>query len=295
MGGMKRAYVLGLLTVLFWSTSATAFKISLAHLDVFQLLFYGVLTAVGVLGIFLAATGRLGQVVSLEAAGRRQALVLGALNPFVYYLMALKAYDLLPAQVVQPINYTWVITLTLLSVPLLKQPLKGYQILAALVCYSGVVVISLGSGAQGAPLSLVGIFLAVSCTLIWALYWIYNVKSQADPLVGIFLNFLVSLPLCGLACFFFSGFCVSHIHGLYGAVWVGIFEFGLAFIAWVSALKAAGNRTNQVTNLIFLTPFVSLVWIRLVLGEVIRLQTWLGLGLILSGILVQKLKEHREE
>ena len=37
--------------------------------------------------------------------------------------MVIKAYDLLPAQVVQPINYTWVITLSLLAVPLLKQRL----------------------------------------------------------------------------------------------------------------------------------------------------------------------------
>ncbi|MBF0112723.1 MAG: EamA/RhaT family transporter, partial [Desulfamplus sp.] len=32
---MNKAYGLALLTVLFWSTSATAFKLSLRYLDIF--------------------------------------------------------------------------------------------------------------------------------------------------------------------------------------------------------------------------------------------------------------------
>ncbi|MCG8564271.1 MAG: DMT family transporter [Desulfobacterales bacterium] len=290
---MKKAYALGLLTVLFWSTSATAFKISLAHLDVLQLLFYAIVTAVLVLGGFLVATRRLGALFSMDAPALGRALVLGFLNPFVYYWMAVKAYDLLPAQVVQPINYTWVITLTLLSVPLLKQPLRSYQIIAALVCYCGVVVISRDSGTPGMEMNYWGVFLAVSCTVIWALYWIYNVKSQADPLVGIFCNFLFSLPFCGLACALLSDFSISHVHGLYGAVWVGVFEFGLAFITWVTALRLARDNTHGVTNLIFLTPFVSLVFIHFILGEALLIQTWIGLGLILSGILFQKWFERK--
>jgi hypothetical protein len=49
---------------------------------------------------------------------------LGFLNPFAYYFVLLQAYDLLPAQEAQPLNCTWAITLSLLSVPLLKQPLR---------------------------------------------------------------------------------------------------------------------------------------------------------------------------
>lgn len=290
---MKKEYTLGLLTVLFWSTSATAFKITLQHLDVLQLLFYAVSTATVILGGYLTVAGRFSDVFTLQPKEYLFYLILGVLNPFIYYWMAVKAYDLLPAQVVQPINYTWVITLSLLSVPLLKQVFTKIQAVAALICYSGVVVLSLRSSSSPGPdINYWGVFLAVSCTIIWALYWIYNVRSKHDPIVAIFLNFLFSLPFIALACTFFSSLYVREGNGLAGAIWVGCFEFGFAFITWITALRAAKN-TNQVTNLIFLTPFVSLVFIHFVLGETIHLQTYAGLFLIVSGIFLQKYSEHR--
>lgn len=287
---MKTAYGLGLLTVLFWSTSATAFKITLGHLDVLQLLFYAILTGAGVLGTFLKVTGKFSRVFKLTRNQYLTCLVLGILNPFVYYWMAITAYDLLPAQVVQPVNYTWVITLTLLSVPLLKHSLGRAEILATLVSYLGVVVISWrgSQGPAGTEISIWGLFLAVSCTFIWALYWIYNVRMEQDPLVNIFLNFLFSLPGAGLACMVFSSLSVESFEGLLGALWIGCFEFGFAFIAWVTALRL-GKNTSQVTHLIYLTPFISLVFIHYILGEEILVQTWVGLVLIISGIGIQKL------
>lgn len=290
---MKKEYGLGLLTVLFWSTSATAFKITLKYLDVLQLLFFSIVTAVLILGFFLLITGRFRDSFRLRPGDYGFYLVLGILNPFVYYWMAIKAYDLLPAQIVQPINYTWVITLSLLSVPLLKQSLGRIQLAATLVCYAGVVVLSIGDGgASGDRIDYFGVFLAVSCTMIWALYWIYNVRSRQDPFVAIFLNFLFSVPVAGLACFFFSSFTVRDSAGLLGAVWIGCFEFGFAFIAWITALKTA-EKTSRVTLLIFLTPFISLIFIHTILGEEIRIQTWAGLGLIIGGIGLQKLGEKR--
>ncbi|HCY85697.1 MAG TPA: EamA family transporter [Desulfobacteraceae bacterium] len=290
---MKKEYALGLLTVLFWSTSATAFKITLQYLDVLQLLFYSIITAVAVLGCFLAAKGRLGRAFGLPAKTYVFYMTLGVLNPFIYYWMAVTGYDLLPAQIAQPINYTWVITLSLLSVPLLKQSLTGMQVLATLVCYSGVVALSWQGGAAGGEsISMTGVFLAASCTVIWALYWIYNVRAKEDPITAIFLNFLFSIPFAGLACMAFSSLTVTDIRGLYGAVWIGCFEFGFAFITWIMALKLADN-TNRVTNLIFLTPFVSLVFIATVLGEAILPRTWVGLVLIFTGIFIQKYGEVR--
>jgi hypothetical protein len=200
--------------------------------------------------------------------------------------MAVKAYDLLPAQIVQPINYTWAITLSLLSIPLLKQPFGKLQMLATFICYSGVVVVSWRSGAGASRINLAGVFLAVSCTVIWALYWIYNIRSRQDPVIAIFLNFLFSIPFVTAFCLMFSSISIHDSRGLVGAVWIGCFEFGFAFIAWIFALKNSPH-TSHVTNLIFLTPFLSLVFIHTILGEEILIQTYVGLVLILSGIGLQ--------
>ncbi len=284
----------GLLTVLFWSTSATAFKITLRYMDVLPLLFYAVVTSTVVLGVYLVIAGKFRQIFALETGEYVFYLFMGFLNPFVYYWMAVKAYDLLPAQIVQPINYTWVITLSLLSIPLLKQPLSRIQIAASLVCYSGVVVLSYRSGqGTGEGINYSGVFLAVSCTIIWALYWIFNVRSKQDPIIAIFLNFFFSLPFIGLACLSWSSFAVNRWEGLCGAVWIGCFEFGFAFITWISALKSSGN-IQSMTNLIFLTPFISLIFIHTVLGEEILLQTYIGFLLIISGIVLQRNHDSRK-
>ncbi|MFA5904919.1 MAG: DMT family transporter [Desulfobacula sp.] len=290
---MKNEYGLGLLTVLFWSTSATAFKITLRYLDVMQLLLYSATTSVVILGAYLLVKGKFREVFKLRKKDYAFYLVLGFLNPFVYYWMVIKAYDLLPAQIVQPINYTWVITLSLLSIPLLKQALSRAQLIATLICYAGVVVVSYrGNTSFGPEISYLGVFLAISCTIIWALYWIYNVRSQQDPFIAIFLNFFFSIPFIAVACFTFSSFEIMNLKGLYGAVWIGCFEFGFAFITWTTALRSAKN-TNRITNLIFMTPFVSLIFIHTVLGEEIRPQTYAGLVLIISGIAVQKYNEYK--
>jgi len=290
---MKNEYGLGLLTVLFWSTSATAFKITLRYLDVLQLLLYSIITAVVILGAYLLINRKFSNVFKLRQKDYMFYLALGFLNPFVYYWMAVKAYDLLPAQIVQPINYTWVITLSLLSIPLLKQAFSKIQIAATLVCYAGVVVLSYRNDpVTGSEISYLGVFLATSCTIIWALYWIYNVRSKQDPITAIFLNFLFSIPFIAIACITFSSITVVGIKGLYGAAWIGCFEFGFAFITWITALKTAKN-TNYITNMIFLTPFVSLIFIHTILGEDIHLQTYAGLMLIILGIVIQKYNEFK--
>ena len=61
---------------------------------------------------------------------------LGLINPFLYYLVLFKAYDLLPAQEAQAINYTWALMLAFLSVIFLKQKLTLKDILAGIICFN---------------------------------------------------------------------------------------------------------------------------------------------------------------
>jgi len=75
---------------------------------------------------------------------------------------------------------------------------------------------------------------------------------------------------------------------LLGAAYVGVFEMGLAFACWLTALKYAEN-TARIANLIFISPFVSLYLIHLFVGERIYPSTYAGLALILAGLALQRL------
>ena len=290
MHNQKKAYMYGLSTVLLWSTVASAFKLSLRYLDYVQLLLYSSIVSILVLTLILTLKGNIRLLFSCSRNQYLQSLALGFLNPFLYYIILFKAYDLLPAQEAQPLNYTWAITLALLSIPLLKQRIGLKDIVSVLVSYSGVVVIS----TRGDILSFsfsnpLGVALALGSTIIWALYWIYNTKTDRDPVAGLLLNFVFGLPWVLTYCLIFSSVWVSETNGLIGAVYVGMFEMGITFVLWLSALKLSEN-TAKVGNLIFLSPFLSLVFIHFLVGEDILASTYIGLVLIITGLLIQQLK-----
>ncbi len=288
MQDQKRATRYGLATVAMWSTVASAFKLSLAHLAPLQLLFLASLASCLTLAVVLAAAGGLRRLAGFTPAQWRRSALLGALNPFCYYAILFAAYDLLPAQEAQPLNYTWAVTLSLLAVPMLGQKLRRRDVLAILISYSGVVVISTHGDIFGMRFaSPLGVGLALASTVIWALYWIWGAKDDRDPVAGLLANFLCAVPLCGLAMVLGPGLPPADWQGYAGAAYVGVFEMGLAFVTWLTALKCAENAA-KVANLIFLSPFLSLLLIHVFVGEAILPSTIVGLGLILAGLGVQR-------
>lgn len=288
MQQQQRAYLYGLSAVLAWSTVATAFKISLAHLTPAQLVFYASAVSCTVLLAVLAAQRRLGELAPALRRDWRRSLLLGAVNPFVYYLVLFQAYALLPAQEAQAINYTWALTMTLLAIPLLRQTPHKHDLLAALICYSGVLVIA----TRGQVLELnfsngAGLAYALGSTLLWAGYWLCNAKDQREPVLGLALNFGCSLPLSALWLWAGDGFGPLNATALLGAAYVGVFEMGLTFVAWLLAMKLT-TSTARIANLIFLAPLLSLLLIHLFVDETIYPSTMGGLALILGGLLLQK-------
>jgi drug/metabolite transporter (DMT)-like permease len=125
--------------------------------------------------------------------------------------------------------------------------------------------------------------------LVWASYWIIATRDTRDPVVGLFLNFLFGLPVIVLVCGYTVGFGFSGVGSLSAAVYIGVFEMGIAFILWSQAMKKAEN-TAKVSNLIFIAPFLSLVFIYFILGEVILPSTYVGLVLIIAGLWLQQKK-----
>ncbi|SFR52949.1 hypothetical protein SAMN05216203_1173 [Marinobacter daqiaonensis] len=295
MKDQRKAMLAGLGAVLLWSTVATAFKLTLNHYTPLQMLLVACSASVLVLALILRVQGRLGQVVRLKPVQYVQSLGLGLINPCLYYLLLFGAFDRLPAQEAQPINYTWALVLAYLSVPFLGHTLKMKDILAGLVCYCGVVVIATRGDVTGLSFSdPLGVALAIASTLVWASYWILATRDRRDPVVGLFLNFLFALPVIAILTGWRDGWPALVTEGFLGGLYVGAFEMGVAFVLWSRAMKLATN-TSRVSNLIFISPFLSLVFIYLILGEVILPSTWAGLILIVGGLWLQQRDSRRRE
>lgn len=291
MKNQKIAYIFAGFVILFWGTSATAFKIGLQYFNFIQLLFWASLFATIILFFVLLFQGKFLQVFKMDKTQLKWSIFLGFLNPFLYYFVLFKAYDLLPAQVAQPLNYIWPIILVLLSVPILGQKLTAKNIIALIISFVGVVFIS----SQGninifSKSNPFGVFLALFSSTIWALFWLYNVRDKnRDEAVKLFLNFFFASILIFFVGVFTKDFWNISANGLFASAYIGAFEMGITFVLWLKALNYADN-TARLSNVIYLVPFVALLFIKLILGETIYWTTIVGLVLIITGIIYQQIR-----
>ncbi len=284
----SQAMVFGLTAVLLWSTVATAFKLSLEYLTPLQLVFFASLTSIISLSVWVTYKGYWQEVVSAFKTKPGYYLLMGVLNPFLYYIVLFKAYDLLPAQQAQPLNYTWALTLTILSVPMLGQRLTKIDVLACCLGYTGALIIATGGNLLALDFqSPIGVVLALTSTLLWALYWVYNTRNTDNPVASLLLCFLCGMPFVIMANLYYGDSFTFNWQGLAGAIYVGLFEMGITFVLWLTALKKA-THIARISNLIFISPFLSLLFISFILDEPIAPSTFIGLVVIVTAVVIQQ-------
>jgi len=274
------ALACGLAAVLAWSTVATGFKLGLAVLAPLQLL----LIATTISAALFAA------IATARRAWRpsRRALLegawFGALNPVLYYVVLFEAYERLPAQIAQPLNYTWAITLALLAVPILKQPLTRRTLAGIGISYLGVLVLLTQGRIDVWPdVDWFGVALALGSTVLWAGYWLSNTRSRLDPVTLMAWSFLLAIPVLAVACWFGPGWPQVSWQTLGYGAWVGLIEMGITYLLWQQALRRTAHAA-RIGQLIFLSPLLSLVLIGTVLGEAIHVTSLIGLAVILLGL-----------
>ncbi len=278
-----KRYLFAILSVLFWSTVATAFKISLRYLNHYQLLFISSLTAFIVQFFLLLFQKNL----KLIKQGFFNSLLFGFLNPFLYYLILFKAYSLLPAQIAQPLNFTWPIVLTFFSIIFLKEKVRLLNFLALILSFFGVLIISsYGRFFDLKNVNLLGVILALSSSFVWALYWILNLKDERKEEAKLFANFFFGVIFTTIFLLITNKFSFPKFNYLLGGIYVGIFEMGITFFFFLKALRLSENKA-KINNLIYLTPFLSLIFINFVLKEKVYFTTIIGLFLIILGIFLQ--------
>lgn len=288
MENQKKAYIYALFVILFWATVASAFKITLRYLNFIQLVFWSSLTSVSILFSLLMAEGKLLKWMASIKYHWSHSMFLGFLNPFLYYLVLFKAYSLLPAQQAQPLNQTWAIVLALLSAIILKQKLRIKNISALLISFIGVILISTRGELTTLNFSsLLGVILALGSAFIWATYWIFNVKDTRDHTVKLFTNFIFGSAFIFLLMAISKEKFFPNLIGILGGIYIGIFEMGISFFLWLKALTLS-KTTAQISNMVYIVPFLSLFVIRLTVGEKILPVTIIGLVLIISGIIIQQ-------
>ncbi len=291
MDKTRQSYIYAGLAIFFWSTIPTAFKLCLRELSVLPMLTIASVTATLALLVILISEKKTGLLKLNSPADFANSGLLGLLNPFIYYLVLLHAYQLLPAQVAQPLNMIWPIILVFLSVPILKQKIKGRSFVALFISFIGVYIISSqGNLFKPHHADLKGVLLATGSSFFWALFFVLNVRDKRDEAVKLFLNFLfASFYLIAVMIITDSWPEKIGFMGIASSVYIGLFEMGITFFFWLKALQMS-STTDKVSNLVYLSAFLSLIFVHFILHEPVFYTTPAGLLLIISGILIQNRK-----
>ena len=287
MRKQSKAYILTLLVITFWATAASAFKIALRYVGSYTLLLYATLFSCISLFIILCSQGKLDQLKTSKPRVLIKAALLGFLNPFLYYVILFKAYALLPGQIAMSLNYGWPLVLTLLSAPILGQKLSKSQLLAVVVSFIGAIIIATrGEFTSLGDVSTPGVLLAAVSTLIWAVYWLFNAKDGLDPVLKLFTGFCFGLLFTTLYGLIIGGIEFPPARALLPLIYVSLFEMSITFTLWLTALQLSSSAA-RIGNLIYITPFFSLLILSMVIGETIHPATFIGLLLIVGSILFQ--------
>jgi len=271
-----------------WSTAGSAFKLTLNYLEPGQMLLFASFISATVLLMIILAQKKLHLFRATTREQWMASAVNSFLNPFLYYIILLYAYDILLAQEAMVLNYTWPVILTILSIFMLRQKIGWKSFLAILISFSGIWVIATG----GRPMAMqfsnpLGIALALGSTIIWALFWVNNVRDKRDEVIKLFFNFAIGFIYILIYCLVSGKMIIPSGHALAGVAYIGLFEMSLAFFFWLKGLRLSAT-TAKVSNLIFISPVLSLLLIRIFVGEPIQAATTAGLVLVLTGIILQR-------
>ncbi len=288
---MKKTYLYAAIAIFCWSTVATTCKLLLNELDSIQLLWMNSLIA----GVFLVIVNLcIGTFKAHRDYNIKDYLLMacaGIPGTFFYYILYYTGTDLMPASQAFIINYLWPIMSVLFACIILKEKLTFKKIAAILVSFLGVIVVIGGALAEFDLKTLLG---AVCCILGAVSYGIFtslNQKLKKDKMMSLMVSYFATFAITTVINAWNGTLFLPRVDQMAGFLWNGIFPVAIANSLWVIALEK--GKTAKISNLAYITPFLSSVWTSIFLHESITINSIVGLVIIFLGIFIQL--NHKEQ
>jgi len=282
------------LCILVWASIPVASKKILVELDNLQMLFYSTIFSFLIAGALLLAQGKERQFRQYSARDYGIMAVLGFLGCYLYYLLLYGALALTTAAEGFILAYTWPIMILILAVIILREPLTVRKIAGIFISFFGIVVIvTQGSITTVQLTSLRGDLLAMAGALSFALFSVLGKRYKFDQTISVFVFFATALLLVLITAPATSGIPWPSATIWPWLLYNGLLVNGVSYIWWFKALEH--GKTHIISNALYLTPFISLVYIWLLLDEPIMASALLGLLIIITGIALQSIGALKQE
>ena len=276
------------LCILLWASIPVASKKILVELNNLEMLFYSTVFSALALGVLVVGQGKVSSLAGFSLRDYAQLGWLGFLGAFLYYVLLYGAFANTSAAEGFVLAYTWPILVSLLAVPLLRQKLSPTSLIAIAISFCGVALtVTRGRMVAFQMENLGGNLLALCGALVFALFSILGKRASYDLTIAAFVYFCSALICAGVAIAIFEGLSLPSISIWGWLLYNGLLVNGVSYLFWFRALEH--GDTFVVSNLLYLTPALSLPLVKVFLNEPVHMSAVTGLVLIVAGILLQSL------
>ncbi len=282
---MKKSYLYAAGAILLWSTLPTISKLLLGEMDSYTVLCVSSLCAAVALVIINLCSGKWNTIKAYRFTDYLKMAAIGAPGVFIYYALYYEGTTRMLASQAFIINYLWPIMSIVFACVLLGEKMTLRKAIAVAMSFLGVFTVAGGDILHFDADVAIGTLCCFGAAVCYGLFTALTKKSRYDTQIVVTVAtvtaFVGSLALVWLR----GGTIAITPTQIPGILWNGVGTMALANLSWALALSS-GN-TAKVSNLAYITPFLSLVWTRLILSEPIQPLSVVGLCLIIAGVFVQ--------
>lgn len=270
-----------IITIIFWSLAYVLTRLTLQYFSAFSLGFLRYVVAsctLVIVAIFIKMKPfKLKDSIWFTAAG--------AMGFFLYMIAFNKGQETITAATASVIISTVPVITALLARLIYNEKLEGFKWFAIGIEFVGVIVLTLMNGVLSINSGLIWLFVAALALSIYNIIQRKLTKTYTALQTSAYSIFIGTLMLA-----IFLPTAVKEVSNapkiqLFYIILLGVCSSAIAYVAWAKAFEKA-KQTSQVTNYMFVTPFITSVLGFILAKEVPDRATLVGGGIIILGVFI---------
>lgn len=268
-------------TIVFWSLAYVLTRLSLQYFSAFSLGFLRYMIASCALAVIAILT-------KINLPRKKDVLwflAAGGIGFFLYMVTFNQGQATVTAATGSVIIATVPVMTALFAHFVFREKLRVFQWIAIFIAFAGVAVLTLLNGMLSINKGLFWLFFAALALSIYNLLQRKLTKTYSALQTSTYSIFFGTLLLTVFApTSFREAVHAPTIQFVYLAV-LGVCSSAIAYVSWAKAFSKA-TQTSQVSNYMFVTPFLTSILGFLLAGEIPDCATLIGGGIILIGLLI---------
>lgn len=270
-----------MITILFWSMAYILTRLTLQYFSAFSLGFLRYLTASCTLVIVAAA-------MKMKLPRKKDIpwfFAAGAMGIFFYMIAFNQGQAAVTAATGSVVIATVPVITALFARFVYREKLAGFQWIAILIEFAGVIVLTLMNSTFSVNTGLFWLFAAALALSVYNLIQRKLTKEYTALQASTYSIFFGTALLTIFAPGAFRQIPQAPgIQFLYIGI-LGVCSGAIAYVTWAKAFSKA-KQTSQVSNYMFVTPFLASIFGFLLAGEVPDRATLVGGSIILLGVMI---------